>query len=158
MLQKQLTWAFFCCCFQPSCVVSQQSWFWAFLFHKFSISHPQLYQVLEDGISLQTVVLFESLTRKDISKVGGREVFVLHTGTHTYFTDISTENDPVLLEFSLVWNTNVDVSNISKRDVRVFKTSMLDISNLKERLISQHEYFQRYSFYRCFIFLLSHHF
>ena len=34
------------CCYQPSCVVSQQSWFWAFLFHKYSnftpLPHPQV--------------------------------------------------------------------------------------------------------------------
>ena len=36
-----LAWALFCC-YQPSCVVSQQSWFWAsfFLFHKLSYFIP----------------------------------------------------------------------------------------------------------------------
>ena len=35
-------WPVLClfCCYQPSSVVSQQSWFWAFLFHKFSYFTP----------------------------------------------------------------------------------------------------------------------
>ena len=28
------------CCYQPSCVVNQQSWYWSFLFHKLSILLP----------------------------------------------------------------------------------------------------------------------
>ena len=35
VLQKWLAWALFCC-YQTLCVVSQQSWFRFFLFHKFS--------------------------------------------------------------------------------------------------------------------------
>mgnify|MGYP003571740057 CR=1 FL=1 len=30
VLQMRLAWALFVCCYQPLCVVSQQSWFWAF--------------------------------------------------------------------------------------------------------------------------------
>ena len=32
-----LTWAFFCYVVLNPCVISQQSWFWGFLFHKFFI-------------------------------------------------------------------------------------------------------------------------
>ena len=40
LLQKRLAGLCLFWCYQPSCVVSQQSWFWAFLFHKFSNFTP----------------------------------------------------------------------------------------------------------------------
>ena len=42
-LSLSLAWAFcfvLFCCFQPTCFVSQQSRFWAFLFHKFPVYPP----------------------------------------------------------------------------------------------------------------------
>ena len=75
ILSNRVDLVFFCC-YQPSCVVRQQSFFWAFLFHIFSSLTPPPPQTTK-GASIKTFLKEVQKTIPEIRRLSGDDLMLI---------------------------------------------------------------------------------